>query len=131
MRAVLRFISKRYIRLMDQIKVEIQGIRVINRDGTHQLVLMALNNLWADILLHSLGSSVRLKYEYDGSDTTFYLVFELPDINKLFKAPVNSTTETRKWLSLIDNKKINAIRVGYRDGKGGLLLYGGPVAVSW
>ena len=29
----------------------------------------------------------------------------------------------------VDDKKINAIRVGYRDGKGGMLLYGEPVAL--
>jgi len=97
----------------------------------YQLVLMALNELWADILLRTLGDAVRLKYLYDGSDITFYLVFELSGINKMFKVPVNATTETRKWLSLIDDKKINAIRIGYRDGKGGLLFYGESVAVNW
>ena len=105
-------------------------MRMINRNGSHQLILMALNNLWADILLQTLGSSVKLKYQYDGSDITFYLLFELPGIDKMFKVPVNATTETRKWLNLIDDKKI-AIRAGYRDGKGGLLLHGEPVAISW
>lgn len=116
---------------MDEIKADVQGVRMTNRSGVYQLILMALNNLWADILLQTLGSSVQLKYLYDGNDITLYLLFELPDIDKMFKVPVNATAETRKWLSLIDDKKINAIRVGYRDGKGGLLLYGEPVAVSW
>ncbi|MBS1523584.1 MAG: hypothetical protein JST50_21460 [Bacteroidetes bacterium] len=116
---------------MDEIKVDAQGIRLISKNDTYQLVLMALNELWAGILLRTLGATVRLKYLYDGSDITFYLLFELPGIDKMFKVPVNATTETRKWLSLIDDKKINAIRVGYRDGKGGLLLYGEPMAVSW
>lgn len=116
---------------MDEIKADVQGIRIINKDGKHQLVLIALNELWADILLHTLGSSIHLSYQYDGSDITFYLLFELPDIVKMFKVPVNTTSETRKWLSLIDVKKINAIGVGYRDGKGGLLLYGEPVTVNW
>lgn len=116
---------------MDEIKAEVQGIRMMKRDGAHQLVLMALNELWADILLRTLGKTVNLKYQYDGSDITFYLFFELPEIDKTFKVSVNANSETRKWLGLIGDKKINAIRVGYRDGKGGLLLYGEPVAISW
>jgi hypothetical protein len=116
---------------MDEIRADVQGIRMINKDGTHQLVLMALNELWAGILLHTLGKAVSLKYQYDGGDITFHLLFELLDINKMFRVPVNATVETRKWLILIDDKNINAIRVGYRDGKGGLLLYGEQVVVSW
>jgi len=116
---------------MDEIKADVQGIRMMKSDGAHQLVLMALNELWADILLRTLGKTVNLKYQYDGSDITFYLFFELPDIDKRFTVSVNANTETRKWLDLIDGKKINAIRVGYRDGKGGLLLYGEPVPISW
>ena len=116
---------------MDEIKADVQGIRMINRDGNYHLVLMALNELWADILLRTLGKTVNLKYQYDGSDITFYLLFELPDIDKKFKTSVNANTETRKWLDMIGDKKINAIRVGYRDGKGGLLLYGEPVPISW
>jgi hypothetical protein len=116
---------------MDEIKADVQGIRMINREGNHHLVLMALNELWADILRLNLGKTVNLKYQYDGSDVTFYLLFELPGIDKTFTVSVNANAETRKWLNLIDDKKINAIRVGYRDGKGGLLLYGEPVAVSW
>ena len=104
---------------------------MISKDDSLQLVLMALNELWAGILLHTLGKAVRLKYQYNGNDITFYLLFELPEIDKMFKVSVNANTETRKWLSLIEDKKINAIRVGYRDGKGGLLHFGEPVAVSW
>ena len=112
-------------------KADVHGIRIINQDDRYQLVLMALNELWADILLHTLGEAVRLRYQYNGNDITFYLLFELPAIDKVFKVPVNATAETRKWLSLIDDKKINAIRVGYRDGKGGMLLFGKPVTVIW
>lgn len=115
---------------MEEIKADIQGIRMINQDGTYQLVLMTLNELWADVLLRTLNDAIRLGYEYDGSDITFYLLFELPRINKMLKVPVNAIAETRKWLSLIDDKKVNAIRVGYRDGKGGMLLYGEPVAIT-
>jgi hypothetical protein len=114
---------------MDEIKADVQGIRMISQCGMHHLVLMALNELWADILLRNLGNEVHMKYRYDGNDITFYLWFELPRIDKMFKIPVNATVETRKWLSLVDDKKINAIRVGYRDGKGGMLLYGEPVAL--
>jgi len=116
---------------MDEIKVNVQGVRMMRSDGAHQLVLIALNELWADILLRTLGKTVNLKYQYDGSDITFYLLFELHDIDKKFTTSVNANTETRKWLEMIGDKKINAIRVGYRDGKGGLLLYGEPVAISW
>jgi len=116
---------------MDEIKVDVQGIRMVSKGSTYQLVLVAMNELWADILLRTLGSLVKLKYQYDGDDITFYLLFELPDIDKMFKVPVNATIETRKWLNLINGKKINAIEVGYRDGKGGLLLHGEPVAISW
>jgi hypothetical protein len=115
---------------MDEIKANVQGIRMIKQGDMHQLVLMALNELWADILLRTLGGTVRLQYRYDGTDIIFYLLFELPDINKMFIVPVNATVETRKWLNLIDDKKINATRIGYRDGKGGLLLYNEPVAVT-
>ena len=116
---------------MDEIKTDVQGIRIIFREGKYLLVLMALNELWADILMRTLGKTVNLKYQYDGCDITFYLLFELPDIDKTFKVSVNANAEPRKWLDMIGDKKINAIRVGYRDGKGGLLLYGEPVAVSW
>jgi len=116
---------------MNEIKVDIQGVRMINKDGVNQLVLMALNELWADILLRTLGKAIYLKYRYDGNDITFHLLFELPGIDKMFKVPVNATSETRKWLKLIDDKKVNAIRIGYRDGKGGMLLYGEPVVISW
>ena len=116
---------------MDEIKVDVQAIRMVSKGSTYQLVLVAVNELWADILLRNLGSSVKLKYQYDGDDITFYLLFELPGIDKMFKVPVNAITETSKWLNLIDGKKTDAIRVGYRDGKGGLLLYGELVAISW
>jgi hypothetical protein len=116
---------------MDQIKTDVHGVRIITQNGAYRLVLIALNELWADILLRTLGSSIHLSYQYDGSDITLYLSFELPDIGKMFKVPVNATSETRKWLSLIDDKKINAIKAGYHDGKGGLLLYGEPVTVNW
>jgi len=116
---------------MDEIKADVQGVRMINQNDVYQLVLMALNELWADILLRTLGGSIHLSYRHDGSDITFYLLLELPDIGKMFEVPVNATIETRKWLRLIDNRKINAIRIGYRDGKGGLLLYGEPVGISW
>jgi hypothetical protein len=116
---------------MDEIKADIQGIRMINQDGEHQLVLVALNEMWADVLRHTLGGSVYLKYLYDGYDITFYLIFELPAVHKMFKVQVNATAETRKWLSLIDNKKVTAIRVAYRDGKGGPIFYGEPVLVTW
>ena len=116
---------------MEEIKADVQGIHMIYQDGKHRLVLMALNELWADVLLRTLNDTIRLRYKYDGSDITFYLLFELPGIDKMFKVPVNATIETRKWLSLIADKKINAIRVGYRDGKGGTLFYGEPVAILW
>jgi hypothetical protein len=116
--------------LMEEIKADVQGIRMINQDGNYQLVLIALNELWADVLLRTLNDTIRLSYEYDGSDITFYLLFELSGINKMFKVPVNAMVETRKWLSLIDDKKVNAIRVGYRDGKGGILFFGEPVAIT-
>ncbi|MBV8389092.1 MAG: hypothetical protein JO080_04760 [Mucilaginibacter sp.] len=115
---------------MDEIKADVQGIRMIKKNGKPQLVLIALNELWADILRHTLGKAVYLKYLYDGNDITFYLVFDLPDINKTFKVQVNATPETRKWLNLIDNHKVTSIRTAYRDGKGGTVLYGDPVSIT-
>jgi hypothetical protein len=116
---------------MDEIKVDVQGVRIINNnEGTHQLVLVALNELWADVLLNTLGKSVQLDFLYDGYDITLYLVFKLPGIDKMFKVQVNVTPETRKWLDLINNKKINAIKVAYRDGKGSPIFYGKPVLVT-
>jgi len=116
---------------MEEIKVDIQGVRMTsNNGGTHQLVLIALNELWADVLGHTLGEAVRLDYAYDGYDITFYLMFELPGIDKMFKLQVNATTETRKWLSLIDDQKIITIRVAYPDGKGSPIYYGKPVPVT-
>ena len=129
MRAALLFYYNMVYLAMDEIKADVHGARMINKYGAHQLVLMALNELWAGILLHTLGKAVHLKYQYDGSDITFYFLFELPGINKMFMVPVNATVETLKWLKLIDDKKVTAIRVGYRDGKGGLLLYGDQVPI--
>lgn len=117
---------------MEEIKIEVQGIRMAAQiDGTYRLILIALNAMWADILRHTLGDSVVLGYSYDGYDITFYLVFQLPGIGKMFSTPVNASVETRKWLRLIDEKKLTSINVAYCDGKGGTILFGKPVACSF
>ena len=101
------------------------------KDGTHHLILIALNAMWADVLRHTLGDRVVLGSNYDGYDITFHLVFELPGINKMFRIPINANIETRKWLNLIDERKVTGINVVYRDGKGGTILFGKPVPVSF
>ena len=116
---------------MDEIKVDVQGIGMAAQmDGTHHLILIALNAMRADILRHTLGESTLLGYNDDGYDITFYLVFKLPGINKMFRVPVNASTDTRKWLTLIDLGTVSAIHVAYRDGKGGTILFGKPVRCS-
>jgi hypothetical protein len=92
--------------------------------------LIALNELWADILHHTLGSEVVLQYRYDGSDITFYLIFELPHLNKMFSVPVNATTETKKWLTWIDAQQVTTVGVGYTDGKNGILPFGTPILIT-
>ena len=99
-------------------------------NGTQHLILVAQNDMWADVLLHNLGDEVVLRYTYDGYDITFYLVFELPHIDKVFSVPVNASSETKKWLQWIDGKMVTAIWVAYRDGKGGLVPFGNPVRLS-
>jgi hypothetical protein len=117
---------------MDEIKADVQGIRMSTQnDDTHHLILISLNAMWADILRHTLGDSVVLRYVYDGYDITYYFVFELPHIDKMFRVAVNATSETRKWLNLIDEKRVTAISVAYRDGKGGIILFGKPVSCSF
>ena len=102
-----------------------QGVRMSHRDdGTHQLILVTVNDMWADVLLHTLGDEVFLKYTYDGYDITFYLVFELPHIDKFFTVPVNALPETKKWLEWIDGKRVTNLSVACRDGKGGLMPFG-------
>ncbi|WP_426671277.1 hypothetical protein ACPPVU_08580 [Mucilaginibacter sp. McL0603] len=116
---------------MDEIKPYIQGVRITRQDnGTYHLILVTLNDMWADVLLHTLGDKVVLKYTYDGYDITFYLVFELPHIDKMFSVPVNASSETKKWLEWIDEKTVTAVRVAYRDGKGGVVPFGKPVGLS-
>src|ERR1700753_637578 len=110
---------------MDEIKPYIQGVHMSHKENsTHQLILVTTNDMWADVLLHTLGHQVMLKYTYDGYDITFYLVFELPHIDKLFRVPENALPETKKWLGWIDEKKVTELRVAYRDGKGGIVPYG-------
>lgn len=115
---------------MDEIKVDVPGIRMINNgDGTYQLILVALNEMRADVLRHTLGKTILLSYVYDGSDITFYLEFKLCAIDKMFRVPVNANVETRKWLNLIDEKTVKAISICHWDGKGGLMFYDKPVPV--
>lgn len=117
---------------MQQIKVDVQGIRINSQnDGTHHLMLIALNAMWADILQHTLGDRVVLKYNYDGQGITFDVIFELPVINKTFSVQANANTHTLKWLNWIDDKKVTVIRVAFRDGKGGPILFGNPVVCSF
>jgi hypothetical protein len=123
--------AKRLYLFMDEIKIDVQGIRMApHHDGMYNLILIASNAMWADILQHTFGESVVLGYNYDGYDITFYLVLELPGINKMFRMPVNASFETRKWLNLIDERKVTAIHLAYRDGKGGTILFGKSVKCS-
>jgi len=116
---------------MDELKVDVQGIRMTaQNDGRYHFILIALNEMWADILRHTLGDNIVLKYVYDGYDITFHLVFELPGINKMFRIPVNASIETRKWLNLIDEGIVTGINVAYRDGKGGIIPFGKPLSCS-
>ena len=116
---------------MDEIKPYIQGVRMTNQDnGTHHLILVTLNDMWADVLLHTLDDKVVLRYTYDGYDITFYLVFELTHIDKIFSVPVNASSETKKWLQWIDEKTVTAIGVAYRDGKGGIIPFEKPVRLD-
>lgn len=116
---------------MEEIHPNIHGARMSSRsNGTHQLVLVTLNELWADVLLHNLGSEVALRYSYDGADITFYLELQLPHMDKLFKIPVNASTATLKWLNWIDEKAVTAVWVAHRDGKGGIMPVGKPVQIS-
>ena len=110
---------------MEEITPEIQGVRMTSQNnGTHHLILVTLNEMWADVLHHTLGDQVVLGYTNDGYDITFYLVFELSHIDKLFRVPVNASPETKKWLNWIDEKLVTNIRVAYRDGKGGIVTFG-------
>jgi hypothetical protein len=99
-------------------------------NGTHHLILVTQNDMWADVLLDTLGDKVVLKYTYDGYDVTFYLLFELPHIDKMFSVAVNASSETKKWLEWIDEKTVTAIWAAYRDGKGGIIPFGKPVSLS-
>jgi hypothetical protein len=115
---------------MEEISPIIQGIRMLGRGkDMHQLVLIAPNAMWADVLHHTLGQQVILTYTYDGAGITYYLRFELPGIGKMFKVAVGSFTQTLQWLNWIDEKTVTDIRVCYRDGKGGLIPYGATVAL--
>ena len=115
---------------MEEISPNIQGVRMASRDnGTHELILIAPNAMWADVLLHTLGERVILSYSYDGADITFYLLFELPGIDKMFKVAVNAFAGTLQWLTWIDEKTVTDIRTCYRDGKGGLILFGAPISL--
>jgi hypothetical protein len=117
---------------MEEINPNIQGIRMARRaDGTHHLILIASNALWADVLHHTLGTSVLLGYTYDGNDITFYVVVELPHIGKLFRVPVSAHSGTLNWISRIDEKIVTGISVTYRDGKGGAIPFGQTVQVYY
>jgi hypothetical protein len=70
-----------------------------------------------------------LRYTYDGTDITFYLVFEISHLNKMFIVPTNATSETKKWLAWIDTKQVTTVGVGYPDGKGGILPFREPIQV--
>ena len=117
---------------MEEINPNIQGIRMSKLpDGTHNLILVASNEMWADVLHHTLGKQVGLGYTYDGNDITFYVVVELPHIGKLFRVPVSVHSGTLNWLSRIDEKTVTGISVAYRDGKGGAIPFGETVHVYW
>jgi hypothetical protein len=117
---------------MDQIRVNVQGIRMAALpNGNQHLLLIAPNQLQADILQHTIGGSVKLSYTYDGTDITFYLVFELPRISKMFRIAINANTATCKWLNHVDEQKVTAIRIAYRDGKGSPVISGSIVPCSF
>jgi hypothetical protein len=110
---------------MDEIQPKIQGVRMTSEDnGTHHLILITLNAMWADVLHHTLDNEVVLGYTYDGSDITFYLVFELLHIDKMFRVAVNASGETLKWLNWIDEKLVTDVWAAHLDGKGGIVPFG-------
>ncbi|MDB5022493.1 MAG: hypothetical protein JWP78_248 [Mucilaginibacter sp.] len=116
---------------MDEIQPKIQGVRMISQDnGTHHLILITLNAMWADILHHTLGNQVVLGYTYDGSDITCYLVFELVHIDKLFRVAINASGETLKWLNWIDQKMVTDIWAAHLDGKGGIVPFGQSISLQ-
>ncbi len=116
---------------MEEIKTKIRGVRITNQDnGTHHLILVTLNEMWAGILLHTLGNKIVLRYTYDGCDITYYLVFELPDIDKMFRVAVNASGETLKWLNWIDKKTVTDVWAAYTDGKGGIVPYGTSIRLQ-
>ena len=117
---------------MEEINPNIQGIRMARQpNGTHHLILIASNAMWADVLHHTLGKQVVLDYTYDGNDITFYMVVKLPHIGKLFRVPVSVHSGTLNWISRIDEKTVTGISVAYRDGKGGAISFGETVYVCY
>jgi hypothetical protein len=102
-----------------------------NKDNdTHHLILVTLNAMWADILHHTLGNKVVLGYTYDGYDITFYLVFKLLHIDKMFRVAVNASGETLKWLNWIDEKKVTDVWAAHLDGKGGIVPFGQSIRLQ-
>lgn len=115
---------------MEEINPSIQGVRMARQpDGGYRLILVASNEMWADVLHHTLGNEVMLGYTYDRTDITFYLVIELSHIGKLFRVPVNANSGTLDWLNRLDERTVSGISVAYRDGKGGIIPFGAPLSV--
>ncbi len=113
---------------MEEISPDIQSIRMVRGNGqTYQLLLIASNAIWADMLYQTLGKHVTLTYVYDPAGITFYLYFELSAISKKFIVAVGAFAETLQWLNWIDQGAVASIRVCYRDGKGGLIPLGATI----
>ena len=116
---------------MEEIKANVQSIRMTRQpDGSRHVVLVATNELQADILRHTLGDSISVRYSYDGSDITWYLIFELPRIQKMFRVPINANEATLKWMDWLDERSITAVRVAYYDGKLSIIPFGAPILLT-
>ncbi|MGZ3819149.1 MAG: hypothetical protein ACXVB6_01055 [Mucilaginibacter sp.] len=110
---------------MEEIKHQIQSVKMPRQNnGTYYLMLVVLNEMTADILHHRLNREIILSYVYDGTDITFYLVFELLHIDKMFKLAINASVETLKWLDRINKRLVTGVQVAYFDGKGGTIPLG-------
>ncbi len=89
-----------------------------------------LNKPDVDVLRRIVGAKPALKYLYDGSDITFYLLLILNQTGKKIRIPVNASAGTLKWLELIDRQLVDTVSFAHFDGKGGLIKQSEPIKIA-
>ena len=108
---------------MEEINYNIKGIQVTDQpNGTHHLILIAVNDAHASAIYLGLGNEVIIGYS--NADGLMHIQFELIDTQKFFRLQIIDKAKAVLWMDYIDAKTITDLWVGYHDKNGQICPYG-------